>query len=157
MSEQRRKRILIALFVAAVIWGLYNQPWNRRQTTEVDSGDATRATVTEASPSAITSVAATTAQGVSRLEWRIDPFRAVPGEETADALVPEETNHTFVPVLQGTMAFQGAMRCVLDGRVLQIGDSIGRWRVEHVGPGTVTLIDHDGGRVTLRADKARGI
>lgn len=156
MTTQKRQRVLIAIFVVAVAWGLYRQPWKSRTSSVEMTPDPAAETPAGDGPQAVTVAAVPALEAdLLKLEWTPDPFRPAPGEEDAASAAPE-ASPMFVPVLQGTMAVKGTMQCVLDGRVFKVGDGIGRWTVERIEPGSVIIRDSDGGRVTLRADNASG-
>jgi len=156
VTTQKRQRVLIAIFLVAVGWGLYSKPWKSRTPIVDDTpGPAEVRPAGETLQAVAVAVIPALDADLSKLEWTPDPFRPAPGEESEVSVAPE-TSPMFVPALQGTMAIRGTMQCVLDGRVFKVGDDIGRWTVERIEPGSVIIRDSDGGRVTLRADNASG-
>ena len=149
MTETRRKRVIYAVFIIAVLWGLYNQPWKgreRKTAPPVPQKPAVAAVVTTG--------AATTEKAVVRpatSEWTIDPFRSSRRQESADEGGGVKNNGSASePVLQGTMTVRGTEVCVLDGQVCATGDRHGLWQITKIEQGVVTLVGPNQECLTLR-------
>jgi len=148
MNEAKRKRIMYAVFILAMLWGLYMQPWKRSERHKPGS--------TPTEPAAAAVQATVVAQPASDLairtattEWTIDPFRRTGPVDAGDPEEPQAIRNA--PVLQGTMTVRGAEVCVIDGQVCQTGDRAGSWKIVKIDNGEVTLAGPNQERVTLNA------
>lgn len=152
-SEQKRKRIVYVIFVLAVIWGLYNQPWKRpeRNAAPVESTTPAEATAQVATTTGTRAVVRTVDDEAAP-DWTVDPFRPIATEEAVVVNEPER-HHITPPELQGTMTVGARQLCVLDGRVHRVGDQIGTWKVTRIDAGQVTLIGSAGETVKLSTRK----
>jgi hypothetical protein len=148
MNEAKRKRIMYAVFIFAMLWGLYMQPWKRRQRNAPAPAPS--------EPVAAAVVSATVAGPAAELalvapgaEWSIDPFRPSGPREPNE---PEErpSGSPKEPVFQGMMTVRGVEVCVLDGQVCKTGDRRGPWRITRIEKGEVTLLGPNQERVTLK-------
>ena len=149
MTDQKRKRIIYGVFVTAVIWGLYMEPWKHPAKPGPSPELAEPATMTIAA--ATSAPVADNAPVIRQTDrWTVNPFRpAVSGRKpAAPAEVIEETP---APTLQGIMTVRGSRTCVLDGRVYKVGDSVGGWRIAEIGDGEVVLVGPQERRRTIRA------
>lgn len=152
MNETRRKRIVYAVFVITVIWGIYNQPWKSRESDPLPKDYAPADTTVVLGDRSPDSRKSAMEPNLAGLDWSLDPFRPVaPGNLS----IPSLQSQSNLPALQGTMTVGGAVRCVLDGKVFRVGEKIGVWSVERIDPGEVTLTGDGSGRITLRADNSR--
>lgn len=148
MIEAKRKRIVYGVFLLAVLWGLYMQPWKRRARHRPEPAPA--ASMDPAAPSAtVTSPLADFASISSVADWTIDPFRPTAPVGADDPEGPPIAPNT--PVLQGTMMVRGEEVCVIDGQVCKAGDRSGSWRIVQINNGEVTLAGPNQERVTLNA------
>jgi len=147
MKEAKRKRLFYAVFVAAVLWGLYMQPWKRRERRQPAPAPAAEASVTSATAAVVPQRATDWTARASVSEWTIDPFRPVAPEEAGASEEPQVIPNA--PVLQGTMTVRGAEVCVIEGQICQTGDRAGSWTVVQIDKGAVTLVGPNQERVTL--------
>lgn len=153
MSRDKRKHILYAVFIVAVLWGLYSRPWEEREPKSSLSRPpepAAAATVaTVASPTDKTVVRPV------RSEWTTDPFRSSSTRDPAEELNDENAS-LLQPILQGTMTVRGAELCVLDGQVYAAGDRHGPWRITRIKKGEVTLLGAHQESLTLHTRRTGG-
>ncbi len=148
MNEAKRKRIIYAVFALAVLWGLYMQPWKRRErrspvTTSTEQATTVALASMAAQPTTIPTPVSTVA------DWTVDPFRPIGPVEPNDTHEPKVIANA--PVLQGTMLVRGAEVCVIDGRIHQEGDRAGAWTILKIDNGEVTLTGPNQERVTLNS------
>lgn len=158
MTDQKRKRIVYAVFVVAVIWGLYNQPWNRAdRKIAADYVPATAAaSVVPATATAANQNGVMPAPHLTVRDWRLDPFRTFEKTDVAPYVAPREIDHGM-PVLKGTMVIGERRLCVLDDRVYRAGQQIRDWTVVKIGQGEVVIQGPAGQTVQLvAADRETG-
>jgi len=131
MNEKTRKRAIYAIFVLAILFGLYMKPWDRtRGMGEIPmapSEDQGSTGSAAASDSTQLTVAAAFAS-----EWPADPFahRGQAASVAPAAAMPEPAMPEFT--LQGMMQLGGQTACVINGVILKAGDQISGWTVESV-------------------------
>jgi len=140
MKESTRKKMVYALLVGAIIFGLIMKPW--------ESSRKRRASQTnDEPPSQTTSVVAASVGSAPpptdfAMTWSRDPF-ATPDEER-DATVPVIHQTAVVPsgeyVLNGILVVEGEPACVLNGQAFLVGEMIEGWRVEYIGHNEVLLV-----------------
>ncbi|MBD3298562.1 MAG: hypothetical protein GF341_07910 [candidate division Zixibacteria bacterium] len=149
MSEAKRKRIVYAIFIVAVIWGLYNQPWKRPSR---DTGPVKSTSPAEAQAQVAASIAQAPMQRPRTVadapNWTSNPFRPM-NTNGAEAVAAPEDDDVALPMLQGTMTVGARQLCVLDGRVHRVGDQVGIWTVADIKAGYVTLTGPTGESVKL--------
>ena len=153
MDEKKRKMIIFAIFVLAVAFGLYSQPWKHfgarggmgisDTTAGIQTSAATVSTVAENS----------TTRDLVR-DWTVDPFRSRP-TTPATGVPMIATEEGPIPALQGTMIVGNEPVCVIGGQILRRNSQFGGWRVDAVAAGRVEitrLTDHK--HLTLRAGRS---
>lgn len=162
MTEKRRKQVVFAVLVLAVVWGIYNQPWKRYRSPR-DSHAEVESNAMEAGPApvaaAVVAAAGTSASATLPVtEWTIDPFRNAPAAVSSNApKAPVEV--VPVPVLQGIMTAGGEPVCIIGGKILKQGDRIGQWRVRAITDDQVELekiADGRRARLSTSGTKAMG-
>lgn len=132
MTDQKRRRMMFALLVLSVLFGLYMKPWERRTRTAAPvQADATStAAGTETAP-----VEPQVASIDLMADWPArDPFTR-PGElKSRDAAIIVEEVSLGTPsfVVQGVMTVDGQMVCVIDGQIRHVGSQISGWRVDKI-------------------------
>ncbi len=149
MNEATRKRLLYAVFAGAVLWGLYMQPWKRKERREPDPAPAESATAATVSVTA--GPAAQLVALVPGSEWTVDPFRPSAPQESDDTDERPSVVRN-APVLQGSMSVRGDEVCVIDGQVCKTGDRSGSWQIVQIGHGEVILMGPNQERVTLNTN-----
>ncbi|GAB4326659.1 MAG: hypothetical protein Kow0074_21480 [Candidatus Zixiibacteriota bacterium] len=154
VNERKRKRIVYAVFVLAVIWGLYNQPWKRpeRNSAPVASTSSAEAAAQVAGAAGVATTMRVAQTGAAP-DWSVNPFRPISTEEPDDVREPQRDD-VAPPELQGTMTVGTRQLCVLDGRVYRIGDQVGTWNVSRINAGQVTLTGAAGETVNLSTRKS---
>jgi len=157
MTDQKRKRIVYAVFIVAVIWGLYNQPWNRPnrgvQTDNVPVTVAATVVPTAAGTAVVNGAASAHRPAVE--DWQVDPFRTFEQTELP-SMAPEEVDHAM-PVLKGTMVIGERRLCVVDDRVYRAGQQVRDWTIVEIGQGEVLMRGPAGQTVQLvAADRETG-
>lgn len=132
MTDQKRRRMMFALLVLSVLFGLYMRPWERRVRTATPlQSDATTGAIDMEAASI--EPQATAIQLVADWPAR-DPFTR-PGEfKNHDAAITMEEVSLGTPsfVVQGVMTVDGQIVCVIDGQVRRVGSQISGWRVDKI-------------------------
>jgi hypothetical protein len=155
MSESKRKWVVFAIFLVAVAWGIYSQPWKHFGSSssyqeEIDSSNTV---------GILAAAVATVASAVERPtvtamaeEWTVDPFRIRKLANTS--VVPvrlTEMEPEPLPLLQGMMTVGNEPVCVIGGQIVKKGDRVGEWRVDAIASDRVEVGRvSDGRRLTLR-------
>ena len=144
MTDKKRKRIVYAIFVIAVIWGLFNFPFGRKSEQYVYSEDNAYETGNE-----IGLVLAGTSDDPSRLDlssgWGEDPF----AQKTA--------NVRAVPVISQAFNLSAVSKsgdnfwALIDGKAMTIGDEINGWTLTGISPSSARL-QKDGKTITLNIE-----
>ena len=156
-NEKKRKRIVYAIFIVAVIWGVYNQPWKRpdRSGKGPDPAGIDASAAAQAAAAAV-NTSPVSADWVAVDKWTVDPFRPI--SSRAQVVTEEEPEPSVMtPQLQGIMTVGSRVLCVLDGQVRRVGDQIGSWRVTAIENGTVTVAGSAGESVQLSSQSTRVI
>ncbi|MBI5867491.1 MAG: hypothetical protein HZB43_04250 [candidate division Zixibacteria bacterium] len=154
MTDKKRKQVIFAILVLAVIWGIYNQPWKHygasRALQERTEAASTAAATAPVMAAAATAQTAPSSAGFAT-EWTVDPFRST--STTATPKLPDAPREAVaVPVLQGIMTTGDKPVCVIGGNILKPGDRVGQWRVHTITSAKVELERvTDRRRVTLSA------
>ncbi len=135
MTEGRRKAIVFAVFVVAVIWGIYNNPFSS------DKKPDTGSTVDQASVN-VTEMPVQNEQ-VDRMDkyadliqWKDDPFQ----RETAPMSAPSvqvETGPYFH--LSAISTSDRQSMAIINGRVMGEDGEINGWVVAEIGDKSVVL------------------
>jgi hypothetical protein len=149
MTEKKRKKIVYAVFVLAVLWGLYMQPWKSGQQPTIPDEQ----TAVSPAPTAMTAVEAAIQRvvlDVPDADWTIDPFRPAHPDQPVPEPVTDDGPRGEL-VLQGTLVVEGARLCVINGHRLRDGDEIDGWRVLQIADGEVKLAGFGNERLTLRS------
>lgn len=140
MTEQRRKRVVYAIFAIAVIWGIFNFP-HRKKVTELQIAPVTEAT-TAAALGAPAVVAASTPTILT--EWGRDPFaRPKTGKVNVQG--------TTAPTLSvgAVSVSDGKAMAIINGKMVSKGDNIEGWRVISISDNGVVL-ESKGKKITLK-------
>lgn len=140
MTEKRRKQIVYAVFVLAVVWAVFNFP-HRRKAIEPQSAQTTDTTP---------DIAAMTANSAKRQtttlpeQWGRDPF-AHGGAQTTT------TSEEIAPLfrLAAISVADGKALAMINGRMLGRGDTVDGWRVAAISSSSVAL-ESNGRKVTLK-------
>ena len=141
MNEKTRKRAVYAIFVLAVLFGLYMKPWDRPSREESaatitgnPNGEAAAATTHEVDSAQIIGAA------VFATNWPSDPF-AHRGQGAAAPVISVASDEPLMPLfkLQGMMQLDGQNACVINGEILKAGDRISGWTVESVNANEAIL------------------
>jgi hypothetical protein len=149
MTEKKRKTIVYAIFVLAVLWGLYMQPWKSNRQSEIPD------TYAETVPASVASTPIGAAMqrvilDVPDAGWVIDPFR--PTNNSAPETAPVTDDGPLGElVLQGTLVVDGSQLCVINGHRLHTGDEISGWRIVQIADGEVKLAGFGNESLTLRS------
>jgi hypothetical protein len=134
MNERTRKQAVYAVFVLAVLFGLYMKPWDRHQgaidapaDSSGDHGITTPAAAAGADSAQVPGAA------VFATEWPSDPF-AHRGQTASAGVVTAPWAEPTMPAftLQGMMQLGGQAACVINGEILKAGDRISGWTVESI-------------------------
>ncbi len=130
MSAKKRQRLMFAILIVSVLFGLLMKPWERRN-RPADASQADPASEQVAAVSArpmLAEVAYVT-------EWPSrDPFSR-PDEKSpvgTDPITDEVSLEGPSFALQGIMTVGGQMVCVIDGVSRNVGSQIAGWKVEKI-------------------------
>ncbi len=150
MSENTRKKVVYACFIAAIIYGAYNlltgddRPritYEQQQATNVSA-----AIHSAASPRSSAQLIVT--DDMMSAPWGADPFRA--RVTPASALAPRPNN--LVWVLDGIAYSTRSPMAIINKQMVRLGDTVGNARVIAIGRKTATL-EHKGKQFTLTVSK----
>jgi hypothetical protein len=159
MSESRRKLVVFAIFVLAVAWGIYNQPWKYFGSSNSHRSEGNfhdTAGTQGVSLAAVAPVGEGPRGSAFVSDWTVDPFRSKKLIKTPGVHVVK-TDQGPVPVLQGTMIVGNEPVCVIGGQILKKGDRFGEWRVDAVAADWVEIARFsDQRRLTLHANSGAG-
>ncbi|HUU45035.1 MAG TPA: hypothetical protein VM118_04815 [Acidobacteriota bacterium] len=142
MTESKRKRLLFAVFIAAIILGLAMRPWERRRPHR--PAESVSPPSAEASEAAATVDVTKTAAGVGirfATAWPEDPFgrrdATTPLAEPKPVVVDRHDKPTAK--LQGIMHVDGRKVCVIGRRTLAVGETVDGWKIAAIGNNNVLL------------------
>ncbi len=119
MTEKKRKRIVYAIFVIAVIWGLFNFPFGRSRPEYIYQEDEEYDQVEEALNSVHTQNVNVDLQG----EWGGDPF----ARKISRSSQTSGPAHNFK--LTAVSESNGEYWALINGKILSQGDSISGWKL----------------------------
>lgn len=132
MTDQKRQRMMLALLIGSVLFGLYMKPWERRARTVTPITSPGASTAVEVDAEAID---AQTVVIDFVADWPArDPFTR-PGElNSQHAVIVSEEVSLGAPsfVVQGVMTVDGQMVCVIEGQVCRVGSQVSGWRIEKI-------------------------
>ncbi|PKK82909.1 MAG: hypothetical protein CVT49_11400 [candidate division Zixibacteria bacterium HGW-Zixibacteria-1] len=146
MDTKKRQRIIYVIFIAAVIWGVYNLSGNKPR-TQVDVPrpvaklDAIRTGIKTESINI---------EKYSALEWGRDPFYRGPKHIILSAVGVTQPVWT----LSGILFDNNSPSAIINKKIVRGGDIINGARVVQVDKETVTL-DKDGLQFTLTIIKEK--
>ncbi len=143
MRQRTRKMIVCAALAAALLWGAFNYPFQRRnKQTErepIVSGEVT---------AAVESVLVTGSIPVERMTrtaWGSDPFRPI----SVQAVISENSTGWR---LTGILYRSEAPLAIINNKRVRLGDVVDEARVVNITQRTVTL-DYQGASVELTVTK----
>jgi hypothetical protein len=130
MTDQKRQRLMFALLVFSVLFGLYMKPWERRA----------KPTAPEQSAAATTEIAPVTAEPQpSEIAYASawperDPFTRSEEYRRQGVVTVAEDVSVGTPsfVVQGVMTVNGQMVCVIDGQTRAVGSHFSGWRLDKI-------------------------
>jgi len=139
MTEKKRKRIVYAIFVLAVIYGLFNLPFGRQKAEYIYQEDDGYDQNEQAASATETKIAQVDIGG----EWGNDPFarRAVQSSR------PSGVSHNFR--LTAISESNGEYGALINGKILSKGDTIEGWKLTAISRTGVTL-SANGQTITLK-------
>ncbi len=146
MSEQKRKKVLYAVLVLAVIWGIYNFP-SKRSKGSGERSDTGTELLEETAPPVKTPplTKMINIEQKSKEPWGDDPFRV-------QAQVVEVVSHTPGWHLSGIVFNSQAPLAIVNNRPVRIGDVVNNATVVSIKPKEVVL-EHNGSLLTLTISK----
>jgi len=124
-----RQRLMFALLIASVLFGLYMKPWQRRKPVQPLQPETAAATV------ATSSVETVAADITSASDWPTrDPFTRSDEYVVVSSTAPAEAVDVGEPTfaLQGIMTIGGQMACVIDGKTHTVGAQFSGWRLDKI-------------------------
>jgi hypothetical protein len=146
MDEKKRKWLVYASLVGAIIFALIMRPWEGRkrkppETVTLTAGAETMAQPLEIKASETNSTQATdSALPTLATGWPRDPFGETPEPaRMAIASTGGTSTELFSWNLQGIMTVDGQPVCLLNGQTLKIGSFINGWELAHIADDGVRL------------------
>ena len=135
MTEGRRKAIVFAVFVVAVIWGVYNNPFS--SDTKPDTGSAVDQPSVNATEMPLQGEQVDQSSRYADLkEWKADPFnRDAAPRSTPNVQV--ETGPYFH--LSAISRSDRQSMAIINGRVMGEDGEIAGWVVKEIGDRSVVL------------------
>lgn len=140
MDENKRKKIVYLIFVAAVIYGVINFAGRASRKTDMSSAEPIPAV--EAAAVAIAPVDTATAL---EYEWARDPFSYGTGRVSIDDK-PASKDHGLR--LSAVSEAQGKYMAIIDGTPVMEGESVDGWTVMSLTK-TKAVLSRDGKEITL--------
>ena len=150
MSERKRKILVFAVFIAALVWGYFSL--TDRMPKKAPPPKQTRTAAVTANPgdkeSASQPLTDDVCREYERLPWGKDPFYHNHEEPAHKAATAEKQELHLLGILYREVNAQA----LINNRVVSIGDNIGQYRITAIARDHVTLED---GRQTivLRVEK----
>ena len=140
MTEKRRKQIVYAVFVLAIVWAVFNFP-HRRKVIDPQSSQAT-----ETSPAVAVMSADAAKRQTTTLpdQWGRDPF----AHGSANVATGSDEIAPLFHLAAISVA-DGKALAMINGKMLGRGDTIGDWRVTAISSSSVAL-ESNGRKVTLK-------
>lgn len=130
MTAQKRQRLMFAILIVSVLFGLAMKPWERRRPA-IAVPQSETPVVEESVVAVVPAVVA-----VDYIEeWPArDPFKGASQRSVASAVATIEHVSFGTPsfALQGVMTVGAELVCVIDGASRAVGASVGGWRVEKI-------------------------
>jgi hypothetical protein len=145
MTEAKRKRVLLGLFIAAVIFGLLTKPWERKKPNVPADSSRTeeRTTVEVASAPAATMDIRTQSPTIQfATTWPRDPFGPHETSEPEPAAIEDDRGTQLR--LQGIMRVKEQRACVIGGRTYRSGETVEGWKIVRIESDAVVLADRSG-------------
>ena len=139
MNAKKRKIIVYAIFVIAVIWGIANNPFGRKK-PHWDNTDALNETI---QPISAASVGQTENSLNLSDKWGSDPFV----QRTAGAAPQLESRTKFN--LTAISKSEGEYWALINGQIVAVNDIIEGWTVTQVTGKSATL-SKDGKTISLK-------
>jgi len=141
IDEQKRKRTVFGLLVAAIIFGLIMRPWESRRKRGSDAtSNETDQIATPMVEGSTAPPGADTCQQtlVFAASWPHDPFlqvevKGAPSGQVEPSDIPSRWK------LQGIMSMSGEQTCVINGQMCTVGVTIDGWKISHIGSSEVHL------------------
>ena len=139
MSANKRKTIVYAIFVIAVIWGIANNPFGRKK-PHWENTDALHETIQPISTASVG-----LAENTLNLsdKWGSDPFV----QKTASVAPQQESQTQFN--LTAISKSEGTYWALINGQIVAVNDTIEGWTVTRVTGKSVTL-SKDGKTISLK-------
>ncbi len=129
MTAQKRQRVMFAILIGSVLFGLYMKPWERRKPVRQSDIETVTASV------AVPSVESVRADITFATEWPTrDPFTRSDEYVVVHSTAPVEAVDMGEPTfaLQGIMTIGGQMACVIDGKTHTVGAQFSGWRLDQI-------------------------
>ena len=129
MTEKKRKTIVYAIFAIAVIWGIMNNPFNRKKPQWEDDSSASETI----QPISTAGVGMADTKLTLSDKWGSDPFAQKSTAAKTDQSSEVQFNLTAIS------KSEGEYWALINGRILAVNDSIEGWTVTQVTGKNVTL------------------
>jgi len=149
MSEQTRKRIIYAVFIAAVIWGVFNFMPGSKKDKQAKQMTATETVVPHVNPQA--SIANQTFVNVeekAKEQWGRDPFRAVTTKNT----VKQTTFQSKHWDLSGILYNDKFPVAIINNSPAKEGDTVNNAKIIKIDKKEV-VIEYNGTQIVLTVAK----
>jgi len=139
MTEKKRKKIIYVIFIVAIIWGIMNNPLNRKKKV-YDSGadNPEQATITKIATAGI----GTQVSLELNDQWGDDPF--VQSYKTSTKTAIDNSGFNLSAISESG----GEFWALINGQILAQGDTIRGWTVTKVTQKKAYL-EKDGKTISL--------
>ncbi len=156
MDEKKRKRLVYAALVGAIIFALIMKPWEGRKRRHPDTAittqtaPASQSATVESGGRGAASVAVTNPVPVTfATSWPQDPFRQNSESPPPAAGANARTRGSAINWnLQGILIVDNQPVCIFDGQMYETGSRINGWEIIYIGTNAVHL-HRDGETVSL--------
>jgi hypothetical protein len=156
MDEKKRKRLVYAALIGAIVFALIMRPWEGRKRRHPDMAITTQ-TAPANQPAAVesggrpaASAAVTNPVPVTfATSWPQDPFRQTSELPISSVGANARTRGLKINWnLQGILTVDNQSVCLFDGQMYEIGSIINGWEIIYIGTNAVHL-HRDGETVSL--------
>jgi hypothetical protein len=150
MTERSRKRLMYAVLIVTVIWGLWNYPVSDRRgasnvlhETTVTSAQMLADSILKTTPSKHARPSPQTSLTTfPDIGWRTDPFAGHPQPRRAERKsTPEQTGHLLR--LSGISTIGEQRMAIINGKLAAPQSTVEGWTVARIDPQAVVLTRGD--------------
>ncbi|MFZ1685648.1 MAG: hypothetical protein WAU88_16145 [Candidatus Zixiibacteriota bacterium] len=162
MNEATRKKVMYAILVAAIIFGVWNftHPTNRRGPGPTPEATTTGSALVDSTAVQVAQVSALDLTARQNQAWGRDPFTANsnvtarPAVERPRTTAKPTATAAVVPGfrLSGIIYNKKTPMAVINGQMVGVGDEVDQARVKYIDQSKVTII-YNGSAIDLLVSK----